>query len=187
MYFKKNLWQRIKFAFKTVLSDKPLEEMYTTGYKAGVDEVINDYRLLKEKLIPILKELATPPQKLDDNFITYPDMSVQQLSFFNVEHPVPRFLHNDIDSPYPIERTTVERVIYTAKQVQVTAMSDPMVKQLQGDARYAKYLEHEQHNAAQRLGEYLLKNGFIRATRLASTNPRDMKVMYWTLTYTKLQ
>ena len=47
--------------------------------------------------------------------------------------------------------------------------------------------EHGQHNAAQRLGEYLLKNGFIRATRLASTNPRDMKVMYWTLTYTKLQ
>lgn len=112
MYFKKNLWQRIKFAFKTLLSDAPLEEMYTTGYKAGVDEVINDYRLLKEKLVPILKELTTPPQKLDDNFITYPDMSVQQLSFFNVEHPVPRFLHNDIDSPYPIERTTVERVIY---------------------------------------------------------------------------
>lgn len=69
----------------------------------------------------------------------------------------------------------------------MTAMSDPMVKQLQSDARYAKYLEHEQHNAVQRLGEYLLKNGFIRATRLASTNPRDMKVMYWTLTYTKLQ
>ena len=62
-----------------------------------------------------------------------------------------------------------------------------MVKQLQSDACYAKYLEHEQRNAAQRLGEYLLKNGFIRATRLASTNPRDMKVMYWTLTYTKLQ
>lgn len=97
------------------------------------------------------------------------------------------FLHNDIDSPYPIERTTVERVIYTANQVQVTAMSDPMVKQLQDDACYAKYLEHEQHNAAQRLGEYLLKNGFIRATRLASTNPHDMRVMYWTLTYTKLQ
>jgi len=93
MYFKKNLWQRIKFAFKTLLSDAPLEEMYTTGYKAGVDEVINDYRLLKEKLVPILTELATPPQKLDDNFITYPDMSVRQLSFFNVEHPVPRFLH----------------------------------------------------------------------------------------------
>lgn len=128
MYFKKNLWQRIKFAFKTLLSDTPLEEMYTTGYKAGVDEVINDYRLLKEKLVPILTELTTPPQKLDDNFITYPDMSVQQLSFFNVEHPVPRFLHNDIDSPYPIERTTVERVAYTANQVQVTAMSDPMVK-----------------------------------------------------------
>lgn len=91
MYFKKNLWQRIKFAFKTLLSDTPLEEMYTTGYKAGVDEVINDYRLLKEKLVPILTELATPPQKLDDNFITYPDMSVRQLSFFNVEHPVPRF------------------------------------------------------------------------------------------------
>ena len=34
---------------------------------------------------------------------------------------------------------------------------------------------------------YLLKNGFIRATRLASTNPHDMRVMYWTLTYTKLQ
>lgn len=50
MYFKKNLWQRIKFAFKTLLSDAPLEEMYTTGYKAGVDEVINDYRLLKEKV-----------------------------------------------------------------------------------------------------------------------------------------
>lgn len=33
MYFKKNLWQRIKFAFKTLLSDAPLEEMYTTGYK----------------------------------------------------------------------------------------------------------------------------------------------------------
>lgn len=49
MYFKKNLWQRIKFAFKTLLSDAPLEEMYTTGYKAGVDEVINDYRLLKKK------------------------------------------------------------------------------------------------------------------------------------------
>lgn len=31
MYFKKNLWQRIKFAFKTLLSDAPLEEMYTTG------------------------------------------------------------------------------------------------------------------------------------------------------------
>lgn len=26
MYFKKNLWQRIKFAFKTLLSDAPLEE-----------------------------------------------------------------------------------------------------------------------------------------------------------------
>lgn len=59
MYFKKNLWQRIKFAFKTLLSDAPLEEMCTTGYKAGVDEVINDYRLLKEKLVPILTELAT--------------------------------------------------------------------------------------------------------------------------------
>lgn len=26
MYFKKNLWQRIKFAFKTLLSDAPLVE-----------------------------------------------------------------------------------------------------------------------------------------------------------------
>lgn len=50
MYLKKNLWQRIKFAFKTLLSDAPLEEMYTTGYKAGVDEVINDYRLLNRKV-----------------------------------------------------------------------------------------------------------------------------------------
>lgn len=50
MYFKKNLWQRIKFAFKTLLSDAPLEEMYTTGYKAGVDEVINDYRFVERKV-----------------------------------------------------------------------------------------------------------------------------------------
>lgn len=64
MYFKKNLWQRIKFAFKTLLSDAPLEEMYTTGYKAGVDEVINDYRLLKEKLVPILNRASHTTAKV---------------------------------------------------------------------------------------------------------------------------
>lgn len=28
MYFKKNLWQRIKFAFKTLLSDAPLRNVH---------------------------------------------------------------------------------------------------------------------------------------------------------------
>lgn len=38
MYFKKNLWQRIKFAFKTLLSDAPLEEMYTNAYNEEDEE-----------------------------------------------------------------------------------------------------------------------------------------------------
>lgn len=187
MYLKKNLWQRIKFAFKAVLSDKPLEELYVKGYQAGVDEVINDYRLLKEKLVPILTELAAPPQKLDDKFVSFPDMCSQQLSFFSVEHPIPRFLHNNLDSPYPVERVTVERKLYKANQVQVTAESNPMVRQLRGDAYYAKYLEDERHNAARRLGDYLLNNGFIKATRIADPDPHQMKVMYWAMVYTKLE
>ena len=187
MHLKKNLWQRIKFAFKTVLSDKPLEDLYVKGYQAGVDEVINDYHLLKEKLVPILTELATPPQKLDDKFVSFPDMRSQQLSFFSTEHPVPRFLHNDLDSPYPLERITVERKLYKANQVQVTVESDPMVRQLRGDAYYTKYLEGERRNAARRLGDYLLNNGFIKATRIADPDPHQMKVMYWAMVYTKLE
>lgn len=187
MYLKKNLWQRIKFAFKTVLNDKPLEDLYVKGYQAGVDEVIYDYRLLKEKLVPILEELTTPPQTLDDKFVSLPDMHTPQLSFFSVEHPVSKFLYNDLDSPYPLERTIMERKLYKANQIQVTVESDPMVKQLRGDAHYTKYLEHEKYNAAHRLGEYLLKNGFIRATRIADPNPYQMKVMYWAMVYTKLE
>lgn len=187
MYLKKNLWQRIKFAFKVMRSDKPLEDLYVKGYQAGVDEVINDYRLLKEKLVPILTELATPPQSLDDKFVSFPDMHSQQLSFFSVEHPVPRFLHNDLDSPYPLERTIVERKLYRANQVQVTVESNPMVRQLRGDAYYTKYLENERRNAARRLGDYLLNNGFIKATKIAEPDPHRMKVMYWAMVYTKLE
>lgn len=187
MHLKKNLWQRIKFAFKTVLSDKPLEELHVNGYQAGVGEVINDYQLLKEKLVPILTELATPPQMLDDKFVSLPDMHSQQLSFFSIEHPAPRFLHNDLESPYPLGRTTVERKLYKANQVQVTAEANPMVVQLRGDAYYTKYLEDERRNAARKLGEYLLNNGFIRATKIADPDPHQMKVMYWAMVYTKLE
>lgn len=53
---KRNLWERIKLAFRYLFSNDALLPVYQEGFEDGKGTVYDDYRVVKEELAPFIKQ-----------------------------------------------------------------------------------------------------------------------------------
>lgn len=55
---KRNLWERIKLAFRLLFSNDALLPVYQEGFEDGKSTVYDDYRVVKEELAPFIKQMT---------------------------------------------------------------------------------------------------------------------------------
>lgn len=169
---KRNFWQRLKMAFLLLFSNKPLNPVWQEGFSDGKATVYDDYRVIKEEMLPFVKKL-TDINWHGDKGIVIPGMITHQL------FEVPVFLGIDClgdclqvsDRMYPgdIPQQTVEILRFRQEQIK-WAMKE--------DARFARELTVYYQAAAKQLAFFLLENGYIKAQQIAE-QPGINKIVFY--------
>lgn len=99
---KRNLWERIKLAFRLLFSNDGLLPVYQEGFEDGKSTVYDDYRVVKEELAPFIKQM-TDTRWHGDRGIVVPGMLPHEL--YQVQVVMGMDVLGDCiqvaDSPYP--------------------------------------------------------------------------------------
>lgn len=164
MYKKKNLWQRIKFAFKALGSDAPILEVYEEAYKAGVESVINDYLVVRDKLVPLLEEWNTRnPSDNIENFICPPDMDLMVLTRFNLPSLVKNCIAKlgCIPDCQPVEITRKE---YQMDRIAFRVVENSELMAMRCGQEVVKIHEFQLKEAAIKIAHQLLERGYIKSS-----------------------
>lgn len=167
---KRNFWQRLKMAFLLLFSNKPLNPVWQEGFTDGKATVYDDYRVIKEEMLPFVKKL-TDINWHGDKGIVVPGMITNHL------FEVPVFLGMDClgdclqvsDRMAPEDTVSVEILRFRQEQIEWT---------MREDARFARRLSTYYSEASKQLAAFLLGHGYIKAQQIASEPGFNRIVFY---------
>lgn len=168
---KRNLWERVKLAFRLLVSNDSLLPVYQEGFDDGKATVYDDYRLVKEELAPFIKQLVDTRWH-GDRGIVVPGMLPHEL--YQVSVMMGMDVLGDCiqiaDSSYPQPEHAVQILTFRQETVK---------NALKADARMAQDIKRYQYEAAKGLAQYLVDNGFIKCQQIATTEPYKQKFVFY--------
>lgn len=164
---KRNLWERIKLAFRYLFSNDALLPVY----QEGVESVFQDFKKIQEELVPFIKNLSDYRWR-GDSAIAVPGMISTELYSINVmnESEAPFASIYTGDSPYPPKPSiNFERLVYQQRPIQV---------QINSALDMIEVLTNGKREAALSLAQFLLDGGFIKYQQIASIKGGCKVVFY---------
>lgn len=170
---KRNLLERVKLAFRLLVSNDALLPVYREGFDDGKTTVYDDYRLVKEELAPFIKQLVDTRWH-GDRGIVVPGMLPHEL------YRVPITMGMDVlgdciqiaGSPTSKKEDVVQILNFRQETIHYA---------LKADAIIAQDIKNYQCEASEKLAQYLVDNGFIKCQQIATTEPYKQFVFYFNI------